>query len=167
MRVYLAQCMDNLAYYEHYTNLCNILEEHGYSVYHPWRDEGVILEDKATLAESLRTFNNDVNNIRTCDVMVACIDGLGPDSGTCVETGIAYTLNKPVILYTTEFKFLREGTNINDIFPKECLPANENSKVRTQPIINNMLIGVSNGVVCHTADEIINEISKIQSCKTN
>lgn len=161
MRVYLAQCMDDLAYYEHYTKLCKILEENGHSVYHPWRDEGVILEDKSTLEESLRTFNNDVNNIKTCDVMVACIDGLGPDSGTCVETGIAYALNKPVILYTTEFKFLKEGTNINDVYPAECLPANENSKVRTQPMINNMLIGVSNGTVCHNASDILATIKNI------
>ena len=160
MRVYLAQCMDNLAYYEHFTKLCNYLERVGYSVYHPWRDEGVILEDKCTLEESMRTFNNDVSNIKTCDVMVACIDGLGPDSGTCVETGIAYALGKPVILYSTEFKYLKEGTNINDVYPKECLPANENSKVRTQPMINNMLIGVSNGKICHTFKEVEQEIVK-------
>ena len=93
--------------------------------------------------------------------MVACIDGLGPDSGTCVETGIGYALNKPVILYTTEFKYLKEGTNINDVYPKECLPANENSKVRTQPMINNMLIGVSNGTVCHTFEEVAETIKNL------
>lgn len=162
MRIYLAQCMDNLAYYEHQTKICNYLESLGYSVYHPWRDEGVILEDRSTLEESMRTFNHDVDNIKGCDVLIACIDGLGPDSGTCVEAGIAYSLGKKVILYSTEFKYLKEGTNINEIYPPECLPANENSKVRTQPMINNMLIGVSNGVICNGIGQIVEVLNSIE-----
>ena len=107
MKVYFAQIMDNLAYYEHEKKIADLLEANGHEVYFPWRDEGVIFEDQSTLQDTLKTFNTDVEHIKWCDVMVAYIDG--DDPGTAVETGIAYALGKPVALYATEFQKLRKG----------------------------------------------------------
>ncbi len=126
----------------------------GHEVYFPWRDEGVILEDDCTEQDSLKTFQNDVDHIYWCDVMIAYIDGNDP--GTAVETGIAYALDIPVALYATEFHKLRKGIDIRNVYPLEILPANSNQSwvVNKSPLINNMLLGVSKNTVLHNAKEI-------------
>ena len=63
MKVYFAQIMDNLAYYEHEKKIADLLEANGHEVYFPWRDEGVIFEDQSTLQDTLKTFNTDVDHI--------------------------------------------------------------------------------------------------------
>lgn len=161
MKIYFAQIMDNLAYFEHEKKIAELLESLGHEVYFPWRDEGVIFEQQSTEDDSLKTFNNDVDHIKDCDCMIAYIDGNDP--GTAVEAGIAYALNKPVALYATEFQKLHCGSNISEIYPIEVLPANSHQFWITQsdPWINNMLLGVSNNTVLNTPDEIINWVDSL------
>lgn len=161
MKIYFAQIMDNLAYFEHEKKIADLLESLGHKVYFPWRDEGVIFEQQSTKEDSLKTFNNDVDHIKDCDCMIAYIDGNDP--GTAVEAGIAYALNKPVALYATEFQKLHCGSNISEIYPIEVLPANSHQFWITQsdPWINNMLLGVSNNTVLNTPDEIINWVDSL------
>lgn len=161
MKIYFAQIMDNLAYFEHEKKIADLLESLGHEVYFPWRDEGVIFEQQSTKEDSLKTFNNDVDHIKDCDCMIAYIDGNDP--GTAVEAGIAYALNKPVALYATEFQKLHFGSNISEIYPIEVLPANSHQFWITQsdPWINNMLLGVSNNTVLNTPDEIINWVNSL------
>ena len=161
MKIYFAQIMDNLAYYEHEKKIVDILESNGHEVYFPWRDEGVIFEDQSTLQDIHKTFNNDVSHIKWCDCLVAYIDG--SDVGTAVEAGIAYTLGKPVALYSTEFTKLRKGSNISEIYPIDVLPANSHQYwvTRNSPAINNMLLGVSNNVILCKPQEIVDWINSI------
>ena len=161
MKIYFAQIMDNLAYFEHEKKIADLLESLGHEVYFPWRDEGVIFEQQSTEDDSLKTFNNDVDHIKNCDCMIAYIDGNDP--GTAVEAGIAYALNKPVALYATEFQKLHKGSNIGKIYPIEVLPANSHQFWITQsdPWINNMLLGVSNHTVLNTPDEILNWVNSL------
>ena len=162
MKIYFAQIMDNLAYYEHEKKIADLLESQGHEVYFPWRDEGVIFEQQSTEADSLKTFNNDVEHIKICDCMIAYIDGNDP--GTAVEAGIAYALNKPVALYATEFQKLHKGSNISNIYPIDVLPANSHQfwTTQTDPWINNMLLGVSHNTVLNTPNEIIQWINSIK-----
>ena len=163
MRIYFAQIMDNLAYYQHEKFISDLLENAGHTLYFPWRDEGVIFEDQSTYQDSLKTFNADVENIRNCDCMIAYIDGNDP--GTAVEAGIAYTLGKPVALYATEFSKLHKGTDIGTVYPIDVLPANSHQywTVSNEPMINNMLLGVSNHTVLNTPQEILNWVSTLES----
>ena len=162
MKIYFAQIMDNLAYYEHEKKLADLLESLGHTVYFPWRDEGVIFEEQSTKEDSQKTFNNDVQHIIDCDCMVAYIDGNDP--GTAVEAGIAYALKKPVALYATEFQKLHKGANIGNIYPIDVLPANSHQYwiTQTEPLINNMLLGVSNNTVLNTFDEVIQWIDSLK-----
>lgn len=166
MKLYFAQVMDNRAYLEHALKLLSALEAAGHSVYFPWRDEGVIIEDESTFEQSLKTFNRDVQGIKDCDAMVAYIDGLGPDSGTCVEVGIAYALGKPVLLYTTEFKYLPKGTDVrqwlahygdNVTFASESC-----ASIHTPPCINNMLIGASGGRLAITFEAVLSNLAELR-----
>lgn len=161
MNIYFAQIMDNLAYYQHEKIIADMLESQGHTVYFPWRDEGVIFEDQSTYQDSQKTFNSDVEHIKSCGCMIAYIDGNDP--GTAVETGIAYALGKPVALYATEFSKLHKGTNISDVYPIDVLPANSHQYwvVNTDPLINNMLLGVSNSTVLNTPTEVMNWISSL------
>jgi len=43
-------------------------------------------------------------NIRECDIMLAILDGLDMDSGTCAEIGFAYALRKPIYGYRSDFR---------------------------------------------------------------
>lgn len=162
MKVYFAQIMDNLAYYEHEKRIVDMLEAAGHEVYFPWRDEGVILEDQSTVQDQRKTFYNDVDHIRQCDCMVAYIDG--DDVGTAVEAGIAYSIGKSVALYATEFQKLRKGSDIGKIYPIEVLPANSHQcwETENQPCINNMLLGVSRGVILNTPEEILDWVQSIK-----
>ena len=161
MKIYFAQIMDNLAYFEHEKKIADMLENMGHTVYVPWRDEGVIFEQQSTEEDSKKTFNVDVDHIKDCDCMIAYIDGNDP--GTAVEAGIAYALGKPVALYATEFQKLHRGANIGKIYPIEVLPANSHQFwiTETDPWINNMLLGVSNNTVLNTPDEIIEWINSL------
>ena len=48
-------------------------------------------------------FAGDVQGIDWCDVVVACMDGPDPDSGTAWECGVVYR-RKLVILYRTDIR---------------------------------------------------------------
>lgn len=162
MKIYFAQIMDNLAYFEHEQKITSLLESKGHEVYFPWRDEGVIFEDQSTTQDKYKTFMNDVEHIKWCDVMIAYIDG--NDVGTAVETGIAYAFDKPVALYSTEFQKLSKGTDISKVYPIDVLPANSNQYwiTNTEPLINNMLLGVSNNTVLNTPEDILKWLDNLK-----
>ena len=153
MKIYFAQIMDNLAYFEHEKKIADLLESLGHEVYFPWRDEGVIFEDQSLLQDKQKTF--------MCDAMIAYIDG--DDPGTAVEAGIAYAMKKPVALYATEFQKLHKGADISKIYPIEVLPANSHQYwiTKTPPLINNMLLGVANDVVLNTPQEVVDWINSL------
>lgn len=161
MKIYFAQIMDNLAYFEHEKKIADLLESLGHEVYFPWRDEGVIFEDQSLLQDKQKTFMNDVDHIIWCDAMVAYIDG--DDPGTAVEAGIAYAMKKPVALYATEFQKLHKGADISKIYPIEVLPANSHQYwiTNTPPLINNMLLGVANDTVLNTPQEVVDWINSL------
>lgn len=163
MKIYFAQIMDNLAYYEHEKKIADMLESMGHEVYFPWRDEGVIFEDQSTEQDSDKTFLNDVRHIIDCDIMIAYVDG--DDTGTAVEAGIAYALGKPVALYATDFNKLRKGADISKIYPIEVLPANSHQcwVTKKEPYINNMLLGVSKHVVLNSLEDIKEWVEKASS----
>ena len=49
-------------------------------------------------------FAADVGGIDQADGLVAIMDGLEPDAGTCWEVGYAYGLKKPIILVRTDVR---------------------------------------------------------------
>ncbi len=49
-------------------------------------------------------FLKDKEGVDWADVVVACMDGADPDSGTCWECGYAYGTGKPVIVFRTDFR---------------------------------------------------------------
>jgi nucleoside 2-deoxyribosyltransferase len=54
-----------------------------------------------------------IEGVKSCDAMVAILDGADADSGTAFEVGYAYALGKPVIAVRTDYRKQQErGTNL-------------------------------------------------------
>jgi len=49
-------------------------------------------------------FNLDINKINSANVIIALLDGQDSDSGTCIELGYAYALNKKILGILTDFR---------------------------------------------------------------
>ena len=58
-------------------------------------------------------FESDVGGLDWAEVVVACLDGPDPDSGTCWELGYAYGKQKPAIVYRTDFRLFEGSDPIN------------------------------------------------------
>jgi nucleoside 2-deoxyribosyltransferase len=58
-------------------------------------------------------FNYCVEMVEQCHLLVAILDGADADSGTCIEMGLAYAKNKPIIGVRTDFRSLEDrGLNL-------------------------------------------------------
>jgi nucleoside 2-deoxyribosyltransferase len=53
-------------------------------------------------------FQMDVEALDAADIVIACMDGPDPDSGTAWECGYAYARGKPIVGYRTDFRIAAE-----------------------------------------------------------
>lgn len=96
MKIYMAGPLFTLAEIEFNAKLALMLRARGHEVFLPQENE----ERGATI---IGIFQRDVAGIDWSDVVLACMDGGDPDSGTCWECGYAFR-KKPVIVYRTDFR---------------------------------------------------------------
>jgi nucleoside 2-deoxyribosyltransferase len=96
MKLYLAGPLFSTAEREFNAQLRNLLCAAGFEVRLPQETE-----PRENSAAAI--FHKDVEGIDWCDVLVACMDGADPDSGTCWECGYAYG-KKPVVLFRADFR---------------------------------------------------------------
>src|SRR6202012_1812766 len=75
-----------------------------------------------------------VNALNWADLVVACMDGPDPDSGTAWECGYAYAKGKPVVCYRTDFRITgdTEGAPYN-LMLSESAAARVEIPFRTRP----------------------------------
>ncbi len=77
------------------------VREAGFDTFLPMRDAGL----NKTVNDSNNPqliFDADINGLDNCDAVIAILDGQDVDSGTCVELGIAYERQMPVIGIATD-----------------------------------------------------------------
>ncbi len=122
MKVYVASPLgfaeSTAAYLE---RVVGLLEGEGQTVFNPWDQpegskmrEAQRLEDYSARYLALREANlsvADANDraIRSCDWLLAILDGVDVDSGTASEIGFAYALGKRILGVRTDFR--RTGDN--------------------------------------------------------
>ena len=100
MKLYLAGPLFSTAERTFNTQLRDLLIVAGHEVWLP--------QDKEPREKTAKAiFLMDVEGIDWCDVVVACMDGPDPDSGTCWECGYAYH-KKKIICYRTDFRSATE-----------------------------------------------------------
>ena len=96
-KIYLAGPLFTLAEQSFNAELARFLESEGFEVWLPQEHEP---RDKTARA----IFQMDVDAVDWADMVVACMDGPDPDSGTAWECGYGYAKGKPIVCYRTDFR---------------------------------------------------------------
>jgi nucleoside 2-deoxyribosyltransferase len=96
MKIYLAGPLFTTAECMFNEKLAELLRDFGHEVFLPQETE----QRNATCR---KIFDSDVAGIDWSEVVVANMDGVDPDSGTCWECGYAHG-KKPVILFRTDIR---------------------------------------------------------------
>jgi nucleoside 2-deoxyribosyltransferase len=96
-KIYLAGPLFTVAEQRFNADLAKFLESRGFEVWLP-QDH----EPRRKTARAI--FQMDVNALDAADMVVACMDGPDPDSGTAWECGYAFAKNKPIVCYRTDFR---------------------------------------------------------------
>ena len=96
-KLYLAGPLFSLSEQGFNAELARFLETQGFDVWLPQEHE-----PRAKTARAI--FEMDVAAIDRADMIVACMDGPDPDSGTAWECGYAYARGKPIVCYRTDFR---------------------------------------------------------------
>lgn len=102
MKIYLAGPLFTMAEQSFNVRLKKYLESCDHSV---WLPQEKVENLKGQTAVAF--FRRNVEGIDWADVVVACMDGPDPDSGTCWECGYAFN-KKPVIVYRTDFRVAQD-----------------------------------------------------------
>jgi nucleoside 2-deoxyribosyltransferase len=82
--------------------LARFLESAGFEVWLPQEHE-----PRGKTARAI--FDMDVEALDEADMVVACMDGSDPDSGTAWECGYAYAKGKPIVCYRTDFRITSDA----------------------------------------------------------
>lgn len=102
MKLYLAGPLFTAAERNFNVALRDALERAGHRVWLPQEREP---RDKTPVS----IFAMDLAGIEWADVVVACMDGPDPDSGTAWECGYAYACKMPIVLFRTDFRGASDG----------------------------------------------------------
>ncbi len=96
-KIYLAGPLFTLAEQTFNAALARFLESKGFAVWLPQ-------EHEPRRNTALAIFRMDVEALDWADMVVACMDGPDPDSGTAWECGYAHARGKPIVCYRTDFR---------------------------------------------------------------
>jgi nucleoside 2-deoxyribosyltransferase len=96
-KIYLAGPLFSLAEQGFNAELARFLEREGFEVWLPQEHE-----PRDNTARAI--FEMDVAAIDWADMVIACMDGADPDSGTAFECGYAYAKGKPIVCFRTDFR---------------------------------------------------------------
>ena len=96
MKIYMAGPLFTTAERDFNAALAKRLRNAGHEVFLPQ-------ECEQRNATAHQVFSGDADGLDWCEVIVACMDGADPDSGTCWECGYAHG-RKPVVVYRTDIR---------------------------------------------------------------
>jgi nucleoside 2-deoxyribosyltransferase len=96
-KIYLAGPLFTVAEQDFNAALARFLEGHGFEVWLPQEHE-----PRRKTARAI--FQMDVEALDWADMVIACMDGPDPDSGTAWECGYAFAKGKPIVCYRTDFR---------------------------------------------------------------
>jgi nucleoside 2-deoxyribosyltransferase len=106
MKIYMAGPLFSTAELAFNSELASLLRRRGHDVFLPQEHE-----QRKDLPAAI--FESDLRGLEWADVVVACLDGSDPDSGTCWELGYAYGRKKLSIVYRTDFRLFEGPDPIN------------------------------------------------------
>lgn len=121
-RIYCAGPLFNPIERDEMGQIAEALDSSGYSVFLPQRD-GLefaqilpqLLSRGISECESKYILNNaifslDVFQVMSCDGLILNMNGRVPDEGAMVEAGIAWSHDKPIVIFRSDVRSLVEGS---------------------------------------------------------
>jgi nucleoside 2-deoxyribosyltransferase len=96
-KIYLAGPLFTAAEQTFNSDLARFLKSRGFEVWLPQ-------EHEPRRHTAWAIFEMDVKALDWADLVVACMDGPDPDSGTAWECGYAFAKGKPIVCYRTDFR---------------------------------------------------------------
>ena len=106
--IYIAGPMFSEAERTYNEMIAQLLEENGYGVFLPQRDamdvQELLDEGMGWDQVNQHIFDEDIQGIRGCDIVLFVMDGRVPDDGACVEIGYAYALGKECVGLKTDLR---------------------------------------------------------------
>ena len=100
-KLYLAAPLFTLAEQTFNADLARFLKTQGFEVWLPQEHEP---RQKRGEGRAKAIFRMDVEALDCADMVVACMGGPDPDSGTAWECGYAFAKGKPVVCYRSDFR---------------------------------------------------------------
>ncbi len=140
MKVYIAAPLFNEMELERNRRLRAMINGLGFETYLPQEDGGIsytLIEEGAEAAPTRKKiFDNDIAEIKKCDLMVCLLDGRVPDEGMCIELGAAYALGKTCIGYSTD----QRGLDVYgpSLMIEGCLKATAHSAEELKEILRQL-----------------------------
>jgi nucleoside 2-deoxyribosyltransferase len=104
-KIYLAGPLFTVAEQNFNAALARFLERDSFEVWLPQEHE-----PRRKTAKAI--FKMDVEAIDWADLVVACMDGPDPDSGTAWECGYAFAKGKPIVCYRTDFRISGDAKGV-------------------------------------------------------
>ena len=117
MKIYIAAPLFNEIEKARNAELKALLKGFGHEVYLPQEDGGIAFDilksDSNIVKVRKQVFENDVIEIKKCDLVICVLDGRVPDEGVCIELGMAFALGKRCVGYKTDQRSLdKYGDNL-------------------------------------------------------
>ena len=134
MKVFLAAPLFSEAEREFNCKLTRRLRESGFEV---WLAQEAPFIQQGSHEEKLKIYEVDISALKTCDVVLAILDGVEVDPGVAYEVGYAKVLGKPIVGFKTDYRTFSEMEEVN------------------------LMLEVSLIKICNTIGEVIDSLSKI------
>lgn len=110
MKVFLAAPLFSEAERDFNSKVAKKLRDEGFEV---WLAQESPFIHEGTFKEKEKIYEEDISALRSCDVVVAILDGVEIDSGVAFEMGYAAALKKPVIGLKTDHRTFSKVEEVN------------------------------------------------------
>ena len=123
MRVFIAAPLFSQAEREFNEKIDEILRSEGFETILPQRDVGDLWEKlkKHGKRAYREVYRRDLECLKSCNVVVAVLDGNDVDSGVAFEVGYAKALGKPIIGLKTDVRKFAEAEEVNNMIAQSVV----------------------------------------------
>jgi nucleoside 2-deoxyribosyltransferase len=135
MKVFLAAPLFSEAEREFNSKIARRLRENGFEV---WLAQEAPFIQQGSHKEKKMIYEGDILALKTCDVVLAVLDGLEVDAGVAYEMGYAKALGKPIIGLRTDYRTFSKVEEVN------------------------LMLEVPLVKICKTVDEVTDSLSKMR-----
>lgn len=126
-KIYMAAPLFNPMERERNIRYATKLTEVGFDLFIPQVHSGEAkLKNSKEGTEREKIFERDVAGVVNSDIVIAFVNGRVPDEGTCFELGMAYALNKVVIVVNDDDRSFMDG-HMN-VMIEECIRGHKLSR---------------------------------------